>query len=293
MPTRPGTWLIKAVTLQGVESPSAARICTNVSATPMNAVARFVGPPQWPGAMQGCHVDGPDLRLAGRDMMARWPVLSTLDALAGPGMPGWNMVVEAGTFTWSRTIDLGAVYTSRVTPNLSVYGQVLDDVMARWPVLGEMDGLVGADASKWDAVLEMRTTDEDPSAPDAPWSDWRAATVGDVAARGYRARLRLSTSDRNITPIVARAELRVDMPDRILTGTDIPAPTGGRRIDFVPPYCGLTGVSISAQGLRSGDIYEITGKDTRGFDIRFRDRSGRPVERIFDYLAIGYGKGQT
>ncbi|TCT42995.1 hypothetical protein EDC90_10031, partial [Martelella mediterranea] len=172
----------------------------------------------------------------------------------------------------------------------SVYGQKLDETMDKWPLLIDLDGMVGADPSKWNAVMEIRTTDDDPDASEAVWTDWHEAATGDVAARAYQMRLQLSSIDENITPIVARAELTVDMPDRILSGNNIVVPVAGKRIGFDPPYYGLTGVSISAQGLRFGDFYEIANKDESGFDIVFKDQSGTPVERSFDYVAVGYGK---
>ncbi|MBB4120683.1 host specificity protein J [Martelella radicis] len=269
IPTRPGTYLIKAVTRQGVESPLATIIQTTVGATPMNAVERFVEQPAWSGTFDGCRVGEPGLRLAETEEGGLTP---------------------SGTYVSSRTIDLGSVFTSRVTPVLSVYGQDLDDTMAKWPVLSALDGIVGADASKWNVVMEMRTTDDDPESVGIVWSDWREAATGDVAARAYQMRLMLSSVDDNITPIVARAELTVDMPDRILSGNNLAVPTGGRRIDFDPPYFGLTGLSVSAEGLRFGDFYEIANKDESGFDIVFKDRSGTPVGRSFDYVAAGYGK---
>ncbi|MAM09115.1 MAG: hypothetical protein CML23_01355 [Rhizobiaceae bacterium] len=269
IPTRPGTYLIKAVTRQGVESPVATMIQTTVGATPMNAVERFVEQPGWSGRFDGCRAGEPGLRLA--------------EAEGGGLLP-------SGTYVSARTIDLGSIYTSRVTPVLSVYGQDVDDTMSKWPVLSALDGIVGADASKWNAVMEMRTTDDDPDDAGALWSDWREAATGDVAARAYQMRLILSSVDDNITPIVARAELTVDMPDRILSGNNLAVPSGGRRIGFDPPYFGLTGLSVSAQGLRFGDYYEIANKDESGFDIVFKDQSGAPVERTFDYVAAGYGK---
>ncbi|WP_319520187.1 phage tail protein [uncultured Martelella sp.] len=269
IPTRPGTYLIKAVTRQGIESPSATVITTTVGATPMNAVERFVEQPDWTGTFERCRAGEPGLRLAERQEGDLYP---------------------SGTYVSARTIDLGAVYTSRVTSILSVYGQDIDNTLVKWPVLSRLDAMVGADASKWNAVMEMRTTDDDPEATDATWSDWREAATGDVSARAYQMRLLLSSLDSNITPVVARAELTVDMPDRILSGNNIPVTAEGRHIGFNPPYHGLTGLSVSAQGLRFGDYYELTGKGEAGFDIIFKDQSGTPVERSFDYVAVGYGK---
>jgi hypothetical protein len=56
-----------------------------------------------------------------------------------------------------------------------------------------------------------------------------------------------------------------------------------------PAFRGLAGLGISAQGLASGDWYEITGKSAAGFTIQFRNAAGDGVARSFDYVARGYG----
>ncbi|WP_176086673.1 phage tail protein [Martelella sp. HB161492] len=272
IPTRPGTYLIKAVTRQDVESSNAAIITTSVGSAATNAVESFVEQPGWSGSFDNCVAESAGLQLA---------------------PTGTNTVVESGTYTSARTIDLGAVYTSRITPILSVYGQDLDDTMSKWPVLINLEGMVGADASKWSAIMEMRSTEDDPADTGATWSDWEEVITGDVVARGYQMRIQLASTDSNITPIVARAELTVDMPDRIISGNDLVVGTSGRRIDFDPPYHGMTGFSISAQGLATGDTYAITAKSKAGFTIIFRDQSGNAVTRSFDFVATGYGKANA
>jgi hypothetical protein len=40
--------------------------------------------------------------------------------------------------------------------------------------------------------------------------------------------------------------------------------------------------------MASGDYYQIANRSNAGFDITFRDASGNPVSRSFDWIAKGY-----
>jgi hypothetical protein len=47
-------------------------------------------------------------------------------------------------------------------------------------------------------------------------------------------------------------------------------------------------IGVSAQGLATGDFYEITSKSTNGFDITFKNSGGTAISKTFDYIAKGY-----
>lgn len=79
------------------------------------------------------------------------------------------------------------------------------------------------------------------------------------------------------------------MPDRTIAEADLEADAGGMTVAFTPAFRGLAGLGVSAQGLSSGDYYEITGKSAAGFTIQFRNAGGAGVARSFDYVARGYG----
>ncbi len=288
VPTRPGTYLIKAVSTQGVESLAAALIVSTVEGATRNVVDVITEDPVWSGDHDGTYAAGGALRLDSVDTLANW---STLDAVTRIAL-GINGIRASGIYTSETVLDLGEVYTSRVTPEIVAYGDNLANTIGSWARLGDVESLSGASSTLWGAAMEIRTTNDDPEA-DPVWSEWREAATGDMAARAFHTRLVLASDAPTVTPVVSRARLLVDMPDRIVSGNDLAVPAEGLRVEFAPPYKRMTGLSVSAQGMATGDYYELTDKGEGGFLIAFRDASGAAVARTFDYVAAGYGQLRT
>ena len=289
VPTRAGTYLIKAVSINDVESSVASFITSMEEGNLLNAVEMFVEQPDWSGVRDSVFVDSLDrLRLASMDNMSEWTSLSDVPSL----YYGENGLVSNGMYTSAQTIDLGEVYTSRITPLLSVFGVDVRNVMSTWTSLSSLTSISGTDPTVWSCVLQERHTSDDPESPGVVWTDWAESITGDVTARAYQLRLLLSSTSPNVTPIVRRAELTVDMPDRLIDGNDIIVPPGGTRIVFSPPYKALKGMGIVPQELQTGDFWEVTNKDQTGFDIIFKNSSGVSVERSLDFVANGYGRIQ-
>ena len=82
----------------------------------------------------------------------------------------------------------------------------------------------------------------------------------------------------------------VDMPDETRAADDLVVTVSGLTVSFAPSFRALKGLSISAQGLATGDYYTITSKDAVGFDVAFFDSSDTAIQRTFDYVAVGYGR---
>ncbi|WP_245294409.1 hypothetical protein [Rhizobium aegyptiacum] len=93
----------------------------------------------------------------------------------------------------------------------------------------------------------------------------------------------------DVTPVVETLGVTVDMPDRVIAENDLLVTTSGRTISFSPAYYVLSGIAIAGQDMQTGDYSEITAKTASGFTIRFKNSSGTPVARTFDYVAKGYG----
>jgi len=288
VPTRPGTHLIKAVSTQGIESLSAALIVSTVEGAARNVVDEITNGPVWAGVHDGTYASGGALRLESVDTLANWSSLEAVKSIAY----GINGIRSSGIYTSETVLDLGEIFTSRVTPEIVASGDNLNNTIGSWAHLRDVEGLAGAGSTLWGAVMEIRTTSDDPKA-DPTWSDWREAATGDVVARAFQRRLVLTSGAPAITPVVSRARLLVDMPDRIVSGNDLAVPAVGLRVVFAPPYKRLTGLSVSAQGMAPGDYYELTDKGEGGFSIAFRDASGAAVARTFDYVAAGYGQLRT
>lgn len=284
-----GTYLIKAVNYAGLQSLNAALIVSTVNPlTSFNAVEEMQDGPGFLGVKTDVAVTGGQLRLeSGGDVFALSDFFEPADYfLSGGGFP------SDGLYEFENIIDLGDIYTSRVSAEVLAFGEsTSEEVFSRPDWFGSDEFFGTALESLWDVSVEISTTNDDPSGSPV-WSDWTELVTSDISARGYRFRVLLQSLQFDVTPVVSGLAVKVDMPDRVIAENDLVVPTGGLVINFTPPYFVLSGVSISAQGLQTGDYYQITAKDADGFTIIFRNAAGSPVARTFDYVAKGYGSVQ-
>jgi hypothetical protein len=192
-------------------------------------------------------------------------------------------------------VNLGAVYTSRVTAFVDVnrfdYVNTFDVAEG---LFDNREGFFDGDPNAFDdtgVTLQIATTNDDPSGTPT-WSDFRNFFVGDYTARGYKFRMLLNSVDSSATPTVSSLSVTIDMPDRVTSGEDIASGTdaGGKVVNFSPAFKAAPAIGVAAQNLVSGDYYEIVSKTASGFTIRFKDSGGTVIDRTFDYVAKGYGE---
>ena len=177
-----------------------------------------------------------------------------------------------------------------MTANIIVFGEnQSDDLFAR-PDYFDVADFFNVDASAWGATLQVRTTDDDTASSPITWSAWQPFVTGDYSARGLQFRIRLTSTEFGITPVVTGLGATVDMPDETRAGDDLTVSVAGLSVTFTPAFRSLKGLGISAQGLQTGDYYTITAKDKSGYTIQFFNSSDVAVERTHDYVAVGYGR---
>jgi predicted phage tail protein len=287
-PALVGSYLIKAVDGSGSESVNAALIVSSIAGiTFLNAVANEVEQPDFDGTHNNTAATGSQLRLASQDALDDWPSLDAVVTLAY----GINGYVSSGTYSFTSP-DLGQVYTSRLTPKLEVSGANDNNVLASWSSLSEVENLSGTDPSQWGALLEVRTTDDDPSGTPS-WSAWEPIAISDYAARAFEFRLTLSSSAVNVTPAVSILEVEIDMPDRVDGRQGVTSPAAGLRVTYSPAFRATPAVAISGLAMNTGDYFAITNENATGFDVRFFNASATGVQRDFNWIARGYGYQQA
>ncbi len=145
------------------------------------------------------------------------------------------------------------------------------------------------DYDRINVQIQVSTTDDDPAGSPV-WTDWRTFVVSDITARAWRFRLKLSSEDSSLTPVVRSISVAIDMPDRWISGADIDV-TGSATIAFASPLHSLKALQVALSNLESGDRYEITGKGPGGFTITIYDSAGAVSTHTaqLDYQALGYG----
>lgn len=285
-----GTYFIRAVDKFGHQSVNPSAITTTVAAIEgLNAVGVIEEAPDFSGAdvlftdVPGNFSDAPGL-FANAGGVQKQTVVS------GSGLVIADHSAPTTAIYESREVfDLGDVYTSRLSIDMDVIR--LDESAGNFAdaagMFSQRSGLFSGDIDQSDVevVIEVSTSDDL-----STWSAWRPVTVGDFTARAFKMRAKLITQSAGVTPYVTALSLIIDMPDRVVAGADIASGTATKTVTFSPALLGLSGLGISAQGLQSGDYYQITNKSPAGFDITFRDSAGTIISRTFDFVARGYGR---
>lgn len=287
MPALDGFYYVKAVSRYGFESKNAKVISnTGTWINGLNVVAELDdGAQGYPGAKTDnlTVLDG-QLKMISPVPIQQWTTLEEVDKMAYFGLSGLN----SASYTFDTTLDLGAVYTSRISFDVRAYGWLLNNVIKEWFSLEGVETLSGADASQWDSFVEYRSTNIDPSLPEG-WGNWTDLRVGDYSARAYQFRIRLEGLASGILMDVTQAVIFVDMPDRVEGQADVICPSGGIAVSFPVPFREKPAIAITAQSVESG-VYGVTTNVTKsGFTQQFFDKNDQPYACTFDWVAKGYG----
>ncbi len=287
VPAAVGTYLIKAADQGGRLSANADLVISTIAGlSGQNAVLTVTEDPAFAGIMTDAGISSAALQLSGNDSVDDW---TDIDHVSNADI-GDDGLAVAGTYIFSNSVDLGAVYTSRLTMDMTVSGL---DMTASVDVWADVDNQESwdqsVDPSLWNVQLQLRTTNDNPAGSPA-WSDWMPFVIGDYSARAFQFRALLSSDIAGITPSVTRLRVNVDMPDRTISDRNITTLTGGSTITFTNPFRATPAISITAQNMATGDYYAITSPSASGFTIRFFNSSNTGISRTFDYLAKGYGQ---
>jgi hypothetical protein len=295
VPAMTGTYFIKAVDKVGNSSENAVSTVAIIeSIKGLNLVSTSTQSPSFTGSKTNMVVtDGNLLQLGTANNFD--DVAGNFDDAGGLFDGGVGNVASSGTYEFDTHIDLGSVYTSRVTANMNVarisFVDSFDDASGNFD---DRSGLFDGDPQQFDDTnteLLVATTEGDPSGSPT-YTDFRKFFVGDYKARAFKFKLQMTSQKGTATQQVSALSVTVDMPDRVIAEADVASgtSTSGKAITFSPAFKSLQGVGISAQNLASGDFYAITNKSETGFTIEFFNSSSATLSRTFDYVARGFGE---
>ena len=290
-PAMTGTYFIKAIDKLGNASVNATEVVAIIEDIKgLNAIQTVTESPTFPGVKTECNVVDGALVL---DTAANFDDIAGLfDDVEGDFDGGGGTTSTSGMYEFSQVVDLGAVYTSRVTAYLEVgridYVNTFDGAEGNFDDrLGDFDG----DPNQFDDTnveLQVSTTEDDPAGTPV-WTAYRKFFVGDYKARGLRFRAMLYSNDASATPSVTSLEVSVDMPDRVASAGDVIS-SGATVVNFNPAFKAAPAIAITAQNLQQGDYWTISSKTASSFTITFYNSSASPVSRTFDWTAYGYGE---
>ena len=287
VPARVGSYLIKAVDKNGNYSSNETIIETNVlSIGNYNAVATQTESPTFSGTKTNTVVLDNTLRLDSSELFdSATGNFDSGTSLFDSGVSSYDLYSE-GTYLFSTPIDIGAVYTSRVTASITQTSDNLDDLFDLRT--GDFDdapsNFDGDTPANCNAHIEIALSNDN-----ITYTTFRNFVVGDYTARYYKFRVTLRSFDLSSTPVISALSVSIDMPDRIFSGNDIVSGTGTYTVVFTLPFYSTSyAVGITGQGMATGDYFTISNKTVNGFDVAFKNSSNSGVTKTFDYLAKGY-----
>lgn len=289
LPALPGRYLIKAVSLFGRESVTAtALIVESAGLSDFNVVEVLNQHPAFAGQKtEGLETVGDALMLVSDTPISAWPSLEGVAHIGGSGG-----IEPQGIYDFAEVLDLGEVYPSRVTMDVRGFGYRMDNSIGSWESLSQVESLSGVGSGSWSIEVQISTTQDDPHAAGAAWSEWSELLISDYVARGLKFRLIIRSETPKVAVRVDHASVTVDMPDRVTGGDDLVCPPDGVYVPFHPPFKVRPAIAVDGQELPSGARSVRSNATREGFHQQFVDASGAGVACSFDWVAKGYGRAQ-
>lgn len=201
-------------------------------------------------------------------------------------------VASSGSYEASRVINVGGLFSCKVSLNLKVEGvDISDKIDSRVELVDSWPDIDGSNLSTVNVKAFMATTEDNPDLPGAVWTPWKPFFVGEYKAYGFKFKIEATSERKNHSVIVKEFGVTVDMPDRTEAGSNINSSVSGfLTVNYEKPFKAAPSLMITAQNLSSGDNHVIENKTENGFQIKFVNSAGVNVIRTFDYSAVGYGR---
>lgn len=297
LPAKTGTYMIKAVDVLGISSLNSTKsaVILNQIDYNFNVVQTSTQSPNFSAGTKS------DVEVFTREGVNYLQLLTgelfddasgNFDAQSGNFDDGGSTADNVeGTYDFP-IIDVGGIYTSRVTVNLgfnrfdptSLFDSFGGNFDAR-------EGLFDGSYTEFDDVnvqMLISTSNDNSS-----YTDYRNYVLGDYKARYIKLRAKLTTTNVTSAPAIHTLSATVDMPDRVYGEGDIASGTssGGKAITYSPAFKSVQALGITVSNLDQNEHYVISNKSASGFTITFYQGSGTGsvVDRTFDYQAKGYG----
>ena len=286
---RTGTYMIRAIDTSGNYSPVSYQRTTVSTLPNINIIEeindRDAVPTAWPGIKNGLELIGGNLVSTG----------------------SFGSVDADGFYQNGSLLDLGEVYEARVSSLIEAYGLIKDNLLVNWPSLASVPYMATVSTEKWDAWLEVSTSNAQAFmsswstlssissivSSNITWSEWRPVNVGDFTGQLFRFRIRTASFDPDIKVVVTSGLIKVDMPDRIWAANDLTVPTTGLTVNYDPPFRAPPVLAVTVDGNTNRLIPEISNRSAASFDVVLKTSAGVATAGTIDVMARGYGRMAT
>lgn len=288
VPLLNGTYMAKAVDSGGAFSTTAAFADSSFAQIQQfNVVVSNAQQTGWLGAKTNVYKNGDYISLSTDgtvdDIVKLWDELNSVDTGDFPSF-------TAGVYEFDNYLDVGSVITSRVSSLVDFLAyDIVATIDGRLDLIDTWTSVDGGDVNGSYVYLQISTTEDDPSTMGAVWTPWKTFLIGDYKARAFKFKLIFVNENVNNSINVYKAEVSVDVPDRVVGEEDIVCPVGGYSVVYDAPFFSKPAVAIRIDDMQQGDYTEFVSNTNTGFTVKFKDVTHTYVSRQFDYISKGFG----
>ena len=199
-------------------------------------------------------------------------------------------VKSSGFYDFDNTLSLDAVYDTNLGAVIGMSSEDEYDLFdsGRGATLFE-DAKAPFDGSpEIQCGAEVQVGFDDSSLANIT-SFQKIAQQSTIKGRFFKFRCKITSDDNKVRAKVHTLQFKVNMEKRTESSQDVVSDASGTTITFVNAFFAVPSIGISAQGLQTGDYYQITSKSKTAFTIRFYNSSNVGISRTFDYQVVGHG----
>ena len=208
-----------------------------------------------------------------------------------------NATKTSGEYAFTSTTDLGQSYDVNLKKILRANSFSLNslwddrtDLIDTW---GNIDAVGGTtEATKCNAAIYVRTTDDDPSGSPT-FSAYKEFSNVLITGRAFQFKAILTSNDTNQNIAVTQLGVTLELQGRT-ESISTPVTTGSQQytVSFVNPFKQTPQVVVTPTNQQSGDFFELANISRTGFQVTFKNGNSA-VARSFVYAASGFGKEVT
>ncbi len=296
LPLLTGTYLIKAIDSSDNFSLDPDTSVTTVkNVNKFNFVQDIDEQPSFSGIKTDMVVVNSILKLAGAaqfiDLEDGSQLLLEDGSLLERELDSTTAVALSGSYDFNNVLDLGGVFTSRVS---SVLTSVSSEIAGTIDEITDlMDDWVSFDPAPSDeavAGLFISETNDNPNVGSPSWTPYEKLVTGDYKARAFRFRLEAETTLSAYNIEITELTVTVDMPDRVERKAGITSGSSTYSVVYAQAYKAIPTVGITPNNMGSNNHFVVSNSSATGFDIDFYqgNGTGSPLSVDFNYQSIGY-----
>ena len=210
-----------------------------------------------------------------------------------------------GEYAFDEILDLGAVFSLDLKRHVLTEGFYSGSLFdSRTALIDTWSDFDGATATAVNCELLVAVTQDNPSSGSPTFTAFQTFVNGTFKGRGLKFKAVLTSLDPAQNISVSELGYTATFQRRTeQSATAIASGSGVKNITFSSPFftgtsallganSNLPSIGITAtDNIVSGDYFRVTNISSTGFSVEFKNSINAPIDRNFNFSAVGFGKG--